>query len=191
MKKILISAMLVMAAAMAPGVAAAQSTPQDGKTADYMVDLDTKYATDLLKPGTDSPDIALTTADGRPFRLSDMRGRYVVLDFWASWCPDCRRDAPRIVKMYDAFKGKGVEFVGVSFDMKAEVWKNGIEKLGLKYTQVSDLKNMRSSEVAQAYHIKWIPSVYVIDPQGKVALATVMSDKADAFLRSVYPDCAE
>ena len=64
-------------------------------------------------------------------------------------------------------------------------------KLALPYTQVSDLKNMRESPVSLAYNIKWIPSVYVIDPEGKVALATVMSEKVDAYLTSVYPDCAE
>ena len=89
------------------------------------------------------------------------------------------------------FAPKGVEFVGVSFDTKAESWKNGVEKLGIKYTQVSDMKNMRESAVAQTYAIKWIPTVYVIGPDGKVVLATVMSDKVGAYLTSVYPDCAE
>lgn len=178
--------MLVMAAALAPVVASAQNNAP--ASANASADLDAKYATDLLAQGTEAPDIALKTIDGRAFKLSDLRGRYVVLDFWASWCPDCRRDAPEIVKMYDEFRGNGVEFVGVSFDMKAEAWRSGVDKLGLKYTQVSDLKNMRESEVAKAYHIKWIPSVYVIDPQGKVALATVMSSKAKAFLTALFPD---
>ena len=79
----------------------------------------------------------------------------------------------------------------MSFDTKAESWKNGVEKLGIKYTQVSDMKNMRESAVAQIYAIKWIPTVYVIGPDGKVVLATVMSDKVGAYLTSVYPDCAE
>lgn len=154
-------------------------------------DLDSKYAVTLLKPGTDAPGITLKTADGKTFSLSSMRGKYVVLDFWASWCPDCRKDAPNIIAMYDRFHEKGVEFVGVSFDKDATAWKNCVEKLGIKYTQASDLKGMRESDVAKAYGIKWIPSVYIIDPQGKVALATVMSDKLDAYLTSVYPDCDE
>ena len=81
--------------------------------------------------------------------------------------------------------------VGVSFDKNMESWKNGVAKLGIEYTQVSDLKQMRESPVAKAYHIGWIPTIYVIDPQGKVALATVVSDKVSAYLHSVYPDCAE
>lgn len=148
-------------------------------------DLDAKYATELLKPGTEAPEIALNTIDGKQFSLKSLRGKYVVLDFWASWCSDCRRDAPNIVALYNKFHQKGVEFVGVSFDRNNESWKNGVAKLALPYTQVSDLKNMRESPVSLSYNIKWIPSVYVIDPEGKVALATVMSDKVDAFLTSV------
>lgn len=114
-----------------------------------------------------------------------------MLDFWASWCPDCRKDSPFIMQLYKKFGAKGVAFVGVSFDKNMESWKNGVAKLGIEYTQVSDLKQMRESPVAKAYHIGWIPTVYVIDPQGKVALATVVSDKVSAYLHSVYPDCAE
>ena len=154
-------------------------------------DLDTKYATNLLKPGTNAPDINLQTIDGKQFSLKSLRGKYVVLDFWASWCPDCRKDSPYIMSLYEKFAPKGVEFVGVSFDTKAEAWKNGVEKLGIKYTQVGDMKHMRESAVAQTYCVKWIPTVYVVDPEGKVVLGTVMSDKVGAYLTSVYPDCAE
>ena len=154
-------------------------------------DLDAKYATNLLKAGTVAPEIALKTIDGKQFSLKSLRGKYVVVDFWASWCPDCRKDAPNVVAMYNKFHKKGVEFVGVSFDTKSESWKSAVEKLGIPYTQVSDMKNMRESPVALAYNIKWIPTVYVIDSDGKVVLATVMSQKVDAYLTSVYPDCAE
>ena len=154
-------------------------------------DLDLKYATELLKPGADAPDIKLNTIDGKPFSLKDLRGKYVVLDFWASWCPDCRKDAPFVMELYKKFHAKGVEFVGVSFDKTREAWRNGVEKLGIEYMQVGDLKQMRESEVAKAYHVKWIPTVYVIDPQGKVALGTVVSDKVSSLLHAVYPDCAE
>ena len=127
---------------------------------------------------------------GRALRgKSDSDAGYTLLDFWASWCPDCRKDAPNIIALYEKFHKKGVEFLGVSFDRNQESWKKGVEALGLPYTQVSDLKNMRESDVAQAYRISWIPTVYVIDPQGNVALATVMSEKVAAYLTSVFPDC--
>ena len=140
-------------------------------------------------------DIAAKNADGGEVSLKSVvenrRNKYVLLDFWASWCPDCRKDSPFIMQLYKKFGAKGVAFVGVSFDKNMESWKNGVAKLGIEYTQVSDLKQMRESPVAKAYHIGWIPTVYVIDPQGKVALATVVSDKVSAYLHSVYPDCAE
>ena len=183
--------LFLLALAMTAMPQAINAQTQTNAQATAAEDLDAKYATELLKPGTEAPEIALNTIDGKQFTLKSLRGKYVVLDFWASWCSDCRRDAPNIVALYNKFHQKGVEFVGVSFDRNNESWKNGVAKLALPYTQVSDLKNMRESPVSLAYHIKWIPSVYVIDPEGKVALATVMSDKVDAFLTSVYPDCDE
>ena len=143
-----------------------------------------------LKIGSPAPDIDLPAADGKSVKLSQLYAQGpVFINFWASWCPDCRKDAPNIVALYEKFHKKGVEFLGVSFDRNQESWKKGVEALGLPYTQVSDLKNMRESDVAQAYHISWIPTVYVIDPQGNVALATVMSEKVAAYLTSVFPDC--
>lgn len=186
--KTLRTILMALAFIAAPAAIRAQA-PADAPAA-TVTDLDQKYATDLLKAGTDAPDIMLNTIDGKPFALKDLRGRYVVLDFWASWCPDCRKDSPFIMQLYKKFGAKGVAFVGVSFDKNLESWKNGVAKLGIEYTQVSDLKQMRESPVAEAYHVKWIPTVYVIDPQGKVVLATVVSDKVSAYLHSVYPDCA-
>lgn len=182
---------MLMALALIAAPAAIHAQAPTEVPAAKATDLDQKYATDLLKAGVDAPDITLNTIDGKPFALKDLRGRYVVLDFWASWCPDCRKDSPFIMQLYKKFGAKGVAFVGVSFDKNIESWKNGVAKLGIEYTQVSDLKQMRESPVAKAYHIGWIPTVYVIDPQGKVALATVVSDKVSAYLHSVYPDCAE
>ena len=187
-RKKLSNAIMLMAMVLTPFVASAQTAPSAPVAS---ADLDAKYATALLKPGTVAPDLSLSTIDGKTFALSSLRGKYVVLDFWASWCPDCRKDSPNIIAMYEKFHPKGVEFVGVSFDTKHEAWANGVKKLAIPYLQVSDMKSMRESAVASAYNIKWIPTVYVIDPQGKVALSTVMSDKVDAYLTSVYPDCDE
>ena len=181
--------LVALSMALLPQAMCAQAAVHNEATT--VEDLDAKYATELLKPGADAPDFTLNTIDGKPFSLKSLRGRYVVLDFWASWCPDCRKEAPVINALYKKFGAKGVQFVGVSFDKNVEAWKKGVERLSIEYTQVSDLKPKNESVVAQAYHVRWIPSVYVIDPQGKVVLATVVSDKVDAYLHSVYPDCAE
>ena len=181
-KKTILSLALIFVATLN---VAAQSQTEQGK------DLDSLYAQNLLKTGTVAPEFSLPMPNRKIFSLADHKGKYILLDFWASWCPDCRKDSPFIMQLYKKFGAKGVAFVGVSFDKNMESWKNGVAKLGIEYTQVSDLKQMRESPVAKAYHIGWIPTVYVIDPQGKVALATVVSDKVSAYLHSVYPDCAE
>ena len=182
---------MLMALALIAAPAALHAQAQTEVPAAKATDLDQKYATDLLKAGADAPDIKLNTIDGKPFALKDLRGRYVVLDFWASWCPDCRKDSPFIMQLYKKFGAKGVAFVGVSFDDKKENLVKAIADYNIAYTQVSELKKWKETAISKAYHIGWIPTVYVIDPQGKVALATVVSDKVSAYLHSVYPDCAE
>lgn len=154
-------------------------------------DLDAKYATSLIKAGEQAPEFSLPTPDGNNVALSSMRGRYVVVDFWASWCPDCRKDLPQMAALQQKYAERGIEFVGVSFDTDKAAWTSAIEKFGLKYTQVSELKKMKESAVAQAYGIKWIPSMYLIDPEGNVALATVMIDKLASALTAISPDCCE
>lgn len=148
-------------------------------------DLDTQYAKELLKPGTTAPDFTLTTPTGKKLTLSQFKGRYVVLDFWASWCPDCRKDAPNLVKAYNQYKDKNVAFVGVSFDTKKEAWQAAIKQYGIAYHQGSELKKWHDTVVSAKYNIKWIPSIYLIDPEGKVVLATVMSEKLFSKLSEV------
>lgn len=146
-------------------------------------DDDVKYATELLKPGTAVPDFKLRDRIGKWQTISKLaKGRYTVLDFWASWCPDCRKDIPNIQRIHGKFAPLGVQFVGVSFDDDAAKWKAAIEQYGIRYPQVSQLKRMRESEVASAYGVKWIPSMMLIDKEGKVMLSTVLSDKLEVKL---------
>lgn len=155
----------------------------NGRAQMQQADDDAKYATELLKPGTQVPDFKLKTPEGKAVKLSKLiKGKYAVIDFWASWCPDCRKDMPNVQRMYKDFAPRGVEFVGVSFDTEAESWQKAIEKYNIRYTQVSELKKMRDSEVAKAFGVKWIPSMMFVDPQGKVVLSTVLSDKLEKTL---------
>lgn len=150
------------------------------------VDYDAQYATELVKPGTKAPDFELNSPDGKKVSLSQFKGKYVVLDFWASWCPDCRKDAPTIVAMYNKYKDKGVAFVGVSFDTDVAQWKAAIEKYGMKYAHVSELKKMREANISKAYGVKWIPSMVLVDPQGKVVMGTVLSTKLEKELEKLF-----
>lgn len=152
------------------------------KAQGFTDDPDRRYATELLKAGSVAPDFQMKTLDGKKFKLSKLRGHYVVLDFWASWCPDCRKDAPNLVRMYNRFHEKGVEFVGVSFDDNAANWQSAVEKYQIAYTQVSELKKWKETSISSLYGVKWIPSLYLIDPEGKVVLGTVVSDKIESKL---------
>ena len=150
-----------------------------------MTDADTQYAGTLPKAGAMAPEVKLKTIDGKSFKLSKLRGRYVVLDFWASWCRDCRKDAPVMVDMWKRFGPRGVEFVGVSFDTDKAAWRKALEQYGIGYTQVSELKAWKETAISAAYGVKWIPSMVLIDPDGKVVLSTVLTDKLERTLYEV------
>ena len=155
--------------------------------AQVVLDFDETYAQELLKPGTPAPDFQLQTPDGKILKFSEFsKGKYVVIDFWASWCPDCRKDLPEIIRLYDQFHKHGVEFLGVSFDTDKEKWTDYIAKSGVPYPQVSELKRMNQSDVAKAYGVRWIPSVYLIGPDGKVLVSTVLSYKIEKKLYDVF-----
>jgi len=151
-------------------------------------DDDTKYAATLLKVGEKAPDFTLPTPEGKKVSLKDFRGKYVVLDFWASWCPDCRKDAPHMAQLWREYADKGVQFVGISFDTDPKAWTDCIGKYQLGYTHVSPMKKWKETKISKQYSVEWIPSVYLIDPEGRVALATVMIDKLRAKLADVTRD---
>lgn len=167
------------------------SVAQDVVTGAMALDDDAKYAKDLIKPGKVMPDFTLNTLDGKAVKLSSYRGHYVVLDFWASWCPDCRRDIPNVKRMYKAFADKGVVFIGVSFDDNKEALSKAVKDLGIEYTQVSELKKWKSTDTSKKYKVNWIPTMYLVGPDGKVVVSTVMSEKVEKELTKVFPACAE
>ena len=155
----------------------AQSTQQD---------MDDKYATELVKAGTTAPDFKMKTPDGKTIQLSKIgKGKTVVLDFWASWCPDCRKDAPEVVRLYEEYRQYGIEFIGISMDTDVEAWKKAIEKFGISYPQVSELKKFKETDIAKAYGVKWIPSMVVVGADGLVKLSTVLTYKVDKYLKEL------
>ena len=170
---LLLLALLLMAAT----VAKAQSEQKD---------FDDKYATEMVKPGTAAPDFKMKTPDGKTIQLSKFaKGKTVVLDFWASWCPDCRKDAPEVVRLYEKYRPYGIEFIGISMDTDVEAWKKAIEKYGIQYPQVSELKKFKETDIAKAYGVKWIPSMIVVGPDGEVKLSTVLTYKVDKYLKEL------
>lgn len=123
-----------------------------------------------LKPlsiGQKAPDFESLTPDGKTVKLSDFRGKYVLLDFWAAWCAPCRQENPNIVAQYHAFKEKGFTVLGVSLDKTKEAWVNAIKADKLDWTQVSDLKQW-DSEAGRLYNITAIPASFLISPEGEI-----------------------
>jgi len=146
-------------------------------------DLDDKYATELVKVGTMAPDFKMRTPDGNTIQLSKhAKGKTVVLDFWASWCPDCRKDAPEVVRLYETYHQYGIEFIGISMDTDVEAWKKALEKYNIKYPQVSELKKFKETDISKTYGVKWIPSMVIVGPDGQVKLSTVQIEKVDKYL---------
>lgn len=146
-------------------------------------DADAKYAKDLLKAGAEVPNIVINDIiSGAEKHLSDFKGKYVVLDFWASWCPDCRKDVPEMKRLHAEYGKKGVEFVGISFDKDEQIWRTFVKDNGMNWVQHREQEAWKNSQVAASFFIKWLPSVYVLDKEGKVVVGTVMIEKLDNVL---------
>lgn len=153
-------------------------------TLSFAQDDDAKYATELLKPSTEAPNFTFND-NGKATSLKDLRGSYVVLDFWATWCGDCRKDMPAMESIYADFSQKGIRFVGISFDKNREALDKYISENNIAWPQYFDGKSMRESPMNESYKIKWIPTVYILDKEGRVVLATVMIDKVRAKLNEI------
>ncbi|WP_448519132.1 redoxin domain-containing protein [Rhodoflexus sp.] len=117
--------------------------------------------------GQPAPEIALNSPEGKEVRLSSLRGKYVLIDFWASWCGPCRKENPNMVRIYNRFKGKDFEIFGVSLDRDREQWLKAIKDDGLTWTHVSDLQFWQSP-IVQLYRIQGIPMTVLLDKNGVI-----------------------
>jgi len=120
-----------------------------------------------IRVGDVAPEIYLPDLNGKSISLYSLRGKYVLVDFWASWCGPCRYENPNLVKLYNEYKDKGLEIYGVSLDQDKDSWHRAIQKDGITWIQVSDL-NQWNSIVVPLYQLEGIPASFLLDKEGKI-----------------------
>jgi peroxiredoxin len=124
-----------------------------------------------VKIGALAPDFNLADANGTFFKLSDYRGKYVVVDFWAAWCSICRTENPKMEALYNNYKNKNVQFIGACLDANVDNWKNVVAEDGLTYLQLHDAEAF-DSDVAKTYGLQMVPFMMLLDESGKILTFT-------------------
>lgn len=136
--------------------------------------------------GMPAPEFTQNDSLGKPVSLSSFRGKFLLIDFWAAWCPPCRAENPNLVNAYQKYKNRGFEVLGVSLDNSRDRWMKAVKDDGLGWTQVSDLKYW-SNEVAALYGISSIPSNLLLDPDGVIIKKNLRGEDLHSALEELLP----
>jgi peroxiredoxin len=131
-----------------------------------------------------APELTMNDLHGKPVSVSSFRGKYVLIDFWASWCAPCRQENPNVVAAYNKFKDKNFTILGVSLDQDKAAWQKAIDKDGLSWNHMSDLKQWESAAV-QAYGFDGIPFNVLVDPSGKIIASSLRGQELETKLADV------
>nr|WP_255516170.1 TlpA disulfide reductase family protein [Flammeovirga sp. EKP202] len=131
--------------------------------------------------GSEAMPIALASPKGETIALESFRGKYVMIDFWASWCRPCRMENPNVLKAYSKYKEKGFEVYGVSIDRDAEAWKKAIEQDHISWAQVLD----EDGSVATQYGVEGIPFTLLLDKEGKIIAKNLRGDALEKKLEEL------
>ena len=139
----------------------------------------------LVPVGSPAPNFTQNTPQGKPLSLSDLRGKVVLIDFWASWCKPCRMENPNLVKAYGKYNTKGFEILGVSLDRAHDAWVNAIQQDGLAWPQVSDLQFWNNA-AAQTYGVSSIPFSVLVDKEGNIIDKNLRGPALEAKLAEIF-----
>ena len=134
-----------------------------------------------VQVGQSAPAFTINNLEGKPLSLADFKGKFVLLDFWASWCQPCRQENPNVVKVYNKFKNKNFDILGISLDTDKAAWQNAIKADGLTWHHVSELKDF-NGETVRKYQVDAIPSSFLINPQGIIVAKNLRGEELDSFL---------
>lgn len=143
---------------------------------------------ELVKPvsvGHQAPDFSVPGLDGKTVKLADYKGKYVMLDFWASWCVPCRKENPNVVKLYQQYHAKGLNIVGISLDEDKNAWQKAITDDQLTWAHGSELKNF-DGPVVQRFQVQAIPSNFILDPSGKIIAKNITGNDLTAFFAKTF-----
>lgn len=143
---------------------------------------------EAVKPvsvGHKAPEFTAKDANGKDVKLADYNGKYVMLDFWASWCGPCRQENPNLVRLYNQYKGKGFNILGISLDDNKAAWQRAVMDDKLIWQHVSDLQKW-DGPVARTYQVQAIPSNFIIDPQGNIVAKNITGKNLEEFLNKTF-----
>lgn len=166
-----ILSLLLMAASVIGANAQGSAT-----TAQNPQDVDVLYAKNLLAVGTEAPAFPALK-----------KGTWTVLDFWATWCPDCRREIPTVKEMFQKY-GTRAKFIGVSMDTDKQKLDNYTQANGVEWEQYSEFKKWKETQISKDYKISWLPTMYLINPEGKVVYTTVLAERMAKKLAEIFPE---